>query len=417
MASSLLSNPTIIAAIIGAVIMGVLGLIGAIAGAKILRGRKERKGPDVTITEDIPKKEMLAPPPTEVIVPELPEPYFVHTFPLEEHFTGRVGDRQMLTQWLTEDDKPVLVLEAIGGMGKSSVAWVWAKRDVADLEVPGLPEDSPQVQSVVRVPDDHKPEGLLFWSFYEGGGTFQDFLKRAVAYCSAGEKSLKDYEVTVGQETRVNYGTMQEDLLQFLQQRRFLLIWDGAERLLREYGRIDASIQEERPVEELLPHDRDTLEIPVARFLEQMTQSTSRLLLTSRLYPRDLEDLAGAKKKELTGLGEDDAAAYLQARGIRGFRSDGSDLLEAARQYEFHPLSLSNLAAYLIKDFEEDGDITAAPKYDVTESLIRRRDHILERAYEREGATPEGAYKTPSRRPRLHPEGGDPPPCRRHQRH
>ncbi|MCH7922292.1 MAG: tetratricopeptide repeat protein [Nitrospinae bacterium] len=320
----------------------------------------------------------------EGVMPLPPQPYFVHPYPLQEYFTGRVSERQMLTEWLTGDQRPVFVLEALGGMGKSSVAWVWAKRDVADQVVPGLPEDSPEVQSSVRVPDDHKPEGLLFWSFYkgEGGGTFHLFLERAITYCSDGTKTAQNYVSEIGPEDkRMDYAAMQADLVQILQQRRFLLVWDGAERLLREYGGLDATIREERDVEELDPDARDTIDPAVARFLRDVAgQASSRLLLTSRLYPRDLEDLAGAKKKELTGLGEDDAAAYLQARGIRGTRAE---LVSAATQYDFHPLSLTNLAAALLDDFDEEGDISAAPNYDETETLKNRREHILERAYER----------------------------------
>ena len=35
---------------------------------------------------------------------------FAHPYPLQENFTGRVRERQMLTEWLTEDTRPVLVL-------------------------------------------------------------------------------------------------------------------------------------------------------------------------------------------------------------------------------------------------------------------------------------------------------------------
>ena len=318
----------------------------------------------------------------EGVLPLPPQPCFAHPYPLQEHFTGRVNERESLTRWLTEGDEAVFVLEAIGGMGKSSLAWVWACRDVWGLPVPGLPEDLHQVKSVVRVPEEHKPEGLLFWSFYEGGGTFHGFLEAAIAYCSAGKRSAQDYVTEVGQEEkRVDYAEMQDHLLQLLQQRRFLLVWDGAERLLREYGGQDAAVREERDVEELSPDARDTIEIAVARFLQEVAgQASSRLLLTSRLYPRDLERLAGAGKEELTGIGEEDAVTYLRARGIQGNRAE---LVSAARQYDLHPLSLSNLAASLLEDFDEEGDITAAPKHDATETLKARREHILERAYER----------------------------------
>lgn len=327
----------------------------------------------------------LRPPAARVerVALRLLKPYFAHPYPLQERFTGRVSERQMLTEWLTGSQQPVLALVAIGGMGKSSLTWVWAKRDVADQVVPGLPEDSPEVQSSVRVPEEHKPEGLMWWSFYEGGETFRRFLEAAIAYCSEGTKTAQNYVVTeVGQEVpAVDYAALQVDLIQLVQQRRFLLIWDGAERLLRGYGSMDAPVREERDIEELSLDARDTIDPAVDRFLREVAgQASSRLLLTSRLNPRVLEVLAGSGMWELTGLGEDDAVAYLEAQGILGTRAE---LISAAREYDFHPLSLSNLAAELIKDFEQEGDITAAPKYDAAETREERREHILARAYER----------------------------------
>jgi len=160
-----------------------------------------------------------------------------------------------------------------------------------------------------------------------------------------------------------------------------LLVWDGAERLLREYGGQDASMREEREPEEMEADARDTLEMPVSRFLEAMAgQSSSWLLVASRLYPRALDNLAGSRKEELKGLDPEDAVAYLRARGIKGNRAE---LATAAAQYEFHPLSLSNLAADLLQDFEEEGDISAALKHDQTENVKARQHHILERAYDR----------------------------------
>ncbi len=316
------------------------------------------------------------------ILPLPPQPCFAHYYPLQENFTGRVGERQMLTKWLIAGSRSVLALVALGGMGKSSLAWVWTRRDVAGLPVPGLPEDPPQVQSKVQVPEEHKPGGLLCYSFYEGGGTFRGFLETAIAYCSGRERIAQDYLTVPGPEgPLMDYATMQAELLQLLQQHRFLLIWDGAERLLREYGGLDASLREERDPEDMGPECRDTIEPAVGRFLRELAgQSSSRMLLTSRLYPRVLEGLAGARKQELKGLSEEHAIAYLRARGIRGHRAE---LVSAAREYGFHPLSLSNLAADLLEDFEQEGDISAAPRYDETETLKARRRHILERAYAR----------------------------------
>ena len=320
-----------------------------------------------------------ASPPTAVAT--APERTGGQTFALQANFTGRVRERRMLTEWLTADDHPVLSLVAIGGMGKSSVAWVWLQRDVLGLPVPGVPPDPAKVAKGCGMPGDARPVGALWWSFYEGGGTFAGFLEAAIAYCSGGEKSAADY-LTVPTATgpSMDYSAMQADILRLAQQRRFLFVWDGAERLLREYGQ-DAAMREERDPEEMKPDARDTLEMPVSRFLEAMAgQPSSRLLVASRLYPRALERLAGSRCEELEGLAEDDAVAYLRARGIRGSRAE---LATAGKQYEFHPLSLSNLAADLLEDFQQEGDISGAPRYDETENLKARQHHILERAYER----------------------------------
>jgi hypothetical protein len=45
-------------------------------------------------------------------IPLPPTPYFAHPYPLQEHFTGRIRERQMLTKWLSRDKRPVLSLVA-----------------------------------------------------------------------------------------------------------------------------------------------------------------------------------------------------------------------------------------------------------------------------------------------------------------
>jgi hypothetical protein len=56
-------------------------------------------------------------------LPLPPQPYFAHPYPLQENFTGRAHERQMLTEWLSGGRRPVLALVAIGGMGKSALTW------------------------------------------------------------------------------------------------------------------------------------------------------------------------------------------------------------------------------------------------------------------------------------------------------
>ena len=69
------------------------------------------KMPDRPAEEPPPS---AAGPPPPMVKP--PQPYFAHPYPLQENFTGRVRERQMLSEWLTADDHPVLALVAMGGL-------------------------------------------------------------------------------------------------------------------------------------------------------------------------------------------------------------------------------------------------------------------------------------------------------------
>ena len=70
-------------------------------------------------------------------------------------FTGRADDLAALDDWASSAD-PVMVVEAIGGTGKSALAWEWA-RERAPAAVEGL-------------------AGRLWWSFYDGSASITRFL-------------------------------------------------------------------------------------------------------------------------------------------------------------------------------------------------------------------------------------------------
>jgi hypothetical protein len=97
----------------------------------------------------------------------LPSPPAFHAMPPYvggAPFTGRAGDLARLDQWGRSAD-PVMVVEAIGGTGKSALTWEWARTRAPDA-VGGL-------------------AGRLWWSFYEGSASMTRFLQELVAYASA----------------------------------------------------------------------------------------------------------------------------------------------------------------------------------------------------------------------------------------
>ena len=280
------------------------------------------------------------------LIPLPPDPYLAHPYPMPKHWTGRQAEMDQLDAWLMDDDgAPMCCLVAIGGMGKSSLAWAWLQRRVV-----------PQQEAFGLT-------GIFQWSFYEGEVSFQRFLEDLSAYL--GVSAVSD-PVTA--------------LTQRLSEQSVLLVLDGFERLLCAYAAADAALSPERTAEELEPGERRCIEWPTARFLRSLVAGgATKTLLISRLVPEELDGLAGWRLMELTGLDPADAVVYLRASGIKGTRRE---LRDAAAVYGFHPLSLSKLVEVLHYDIHQPDDVRQAPRYDVALDLKARQHHILEQAYE-----------------------------------
>lgn len=304
-------------------------------------------------------------------------------FALDENFQGRWQEREGLTQWLcrrgAQGAVPVLVLWAIGGMGKSNLTWLWAKHDVAGEELPIELQESKEVTKCCRVEKGWgSPLRIIWFNFYrhEGGRDFNAFLEEAIVHLSAGTKEPEDFRAG----DRIDYAAMRRELVDILGTYRCLIVWDGAERLLNEYSSADPSLQEERSLDQI----RERIgalrcgELEVSQFLwSAQAQTTSKLLISSRLPFQDLE---GQPLVELKGLDVDAAVRMLRRRGVTGPQS----LLEqAALEYEGHPLSLSNLAASLQDDFEFAGDIAGKRPINPGMPQDERRKHIFMLAFGR----------------------------------
>ncbi len=125
-------------------------------------------------------------------------------------FTGRDAERGELSAWLDRDpDHPLLVVRALGGFGKSALAWHWLHHDVH-------PRRWPRV---------------AWWSFYEPEATCERFLEETLAYLGVDPRRVP------GPRQQV------EALLYLLRTPGTLLILDGFERALRAYGSMMAAYQ------------------------------------------------------------------------------------------------------------------------------------------------------------------------------
>jgi tetratricopeptide (TPR) repeat protein len=273
-----------------------------------------------------------------------------HPYAMPPNFTGRLAERKTLVDWLTKDaENRLFILCALGGFGKSALAWHWLTHDVNA-------KDWPKV---------------VWWSFYEGDSSFENFIKETLEYLGI--------EVPQGQRQQV------DELLQILQSQKVLLIMDGFERALRAYSSMTAAYQSDEEHDEEELSQRDCVNINAEVFLKNLCSLPNikgKVLMTTRLTPRAVEQrgelLGGCHETELQAMQKEDAVAFLRAQWIRGARAE----IEAACEpYGYHPLSLRILAGLIANNRETPGDIAAAGKLDITDDVIQNKHHVLEVAY------------------------------------
>jgi tetratricopeptide (TPR) repeat protein len=245
-------------------------------------------------------------------LPTPPELYAAPNYILTSTFIGRASELDELDAWATSTD-PMLVVEGIGGLGKSALTWEWMLKR-AQYAIPNL-------------------AGRVWWSFYERGASMSAFVRHALAYITGQDPEALTKETSHYQRS--------QELLTELKRRPFLLVLDGFERVLTAYHRWDKAQQRDDKIEADLrectdPHDGDLLR-------QLLHGSPSKIILSTRLFPHILEDRAshkpilGVAHHELKGLSRSDALAFFKNAGIQG---NEKAMLEFADQFGRHSLLL-----------------------------------------------------------------------------
>ena len=275
--------------------------------------------------------------------------FFGHRYGDLATFTGRADELKMLDVWLANDHEALLMIRALGGFGKSALAWTW-------------------FNSVHR----EKWQTAVWWSFYEKESGFESFLS----------ETLKHLGVDVKESARLQVN----DLLEALRGTNILIVLDGFERLLRQYGRMDAALQSDDEDADIDPSQRDCSSPLTETFLHGLSGAgtKSKVLMTTRLCPRALESadgklLKGCRDEPLSAFSPEDAVTYFHNEGIAATRAE---IVAVCSAYGYHPLSLSLLVGLINEDHEHRGDIAAVKNLEIFEDVKARRHHVLERAYE-----------------------------------
>jgi len=235
-------------------------------------------------------------------------------------FTGRAGDLAGLDEWGRSAD-PVLVVEAIGGTGKSALTWEWASNRATTV-IDGL-------------------AGRLWWSFYDGSASMTSFLQEVLRY--TGTYSEEDVR-------QLDRAALTLEVIAVLRSRPYLIILDGFERLLTAYHRFDPSKVQDHAVE---VNERSLIEANADDIVRRLAAAgPSKMLVSTRLMPVALEGqfgrtMPGVRHTRLPGLSDEDVIALLNRLGVRG---DDRAINRFFRPLENHPL-LTGIVAGMVRDY------------------------------------------------------------------
>jgi tetratricopeptide (TPR) repeat protein len=278
-------------------------------------------------------------------VPTPPDPYYAHPYIGGGRFVGRKSELGLLDAWASSAD-PTLLVEAIGGTGKSALTWEWVQHHMPSV----LPERA----------------GLVWWSFYESQATVGKFLAHTLAYLT---------NRPVEACSKLPRGILEEQLLTVLRTKPAVIVLDGVERLLLAYHRHDAAHLADAVVQE---ESRRCIDPRDGTLLRRLSQGgPTKVLITSRLVPQDLQTHAGAllhgvRHIRLPGLSGDDAVALLKELGVSG---DATLIRSFLSEFGDHALLIQVLAGRIRAYKPEPSNFDAW--YKTVGRRLELRDHML----------------------------------------
>ncbi len=302
---------------------------------------------------------------TETTLPHPPALAALPPYLGSHSFVGRASELQTLTDWCgAADPNPMLLFEAMGGLGKSMLTWEWLTKHATTARGDWA--------------------GRFWFSFSEEGAIMASFCRQALAYMTM--KPVEKF-------AKLRTPALSDLIIAELERRPWLVVLDGLERILVAYHRHDAAqlrdeeadtadqIGRRDPCAAIRPEDDDLL-----RRLSGVMHS--KILVSSRLTPLALVNRAGipvpgVRRENLSGLRPPDAEAMIRASGIRG----RSQAIQAFLQTntDCHPLVVGALAG-LISNYPPDhgnfdrwaDDLHHGNGLNLADvDLVQRRNHIL----------------------------------------
>jgi WD40 repeat protein len=249
-----------------------------------------------------------------------------------EPFYGRATELTTLKRWILDHQCQVIAILGMGGMGKTSLAIALVDQ--------------------VKASFSH-----IFWRSLRNAPPFRDVLQDCVQYVSDWQRI--DLPESVNDQILL--------LLQYLRQRRCLIVLDNMETIMQAGDRAGEYRKDYEAYGRLLE-------------IVGREEHQSCFLLTSREKPKDIAYLEGAtspvRSYPLKGLKSTDGQKILKAKRLRGAKDVKESLIG---RYTGHPLALK-LVSQLIRELF-DGDIESFFKEG--EALFSDIRDILDQQFER----------------------------------
>jgi len=282
----------------------------------------------------------------------LAKSFIPHPYPEAPNFTGRKNERKMLDDWFSKDaGHPVLSIVAFGGMGKSALTWRWMQEEILDKGI--------------------QLDGVVWWSFYEKGMTFDTFIRDFAAHKWGEDSPI--FRKTIYDLYNAVYNEFQKN--------NYLIVFDGLERILRAYTGLGSPYQGDKVIEDPRQDYLACIDPNAGSFLQHLANpiNKSKTLITTRLHPKELDIIVGCKKEELRRMHQDDAVEFYRREGISGTRAE---IQNACGKYGYHPLTMRLLAG-MIKEHETDpGNVAVCEGLEKIEDTAPKEHLILQCAYE-----------------------------------
>ncbi len=152
--------------------------------------------------------------------------------------------------------------------------------------------------------------------------------------------------------------------------------------MLRAYYNLGSPYQGDEIKEDERGDFRSCIEPNCGMFLQWLASGDprTRTLLTSRLYPKELDGLDGCLRKDLEQMDKEDAVAFFHRQDVKGTRAE---IEMACESVGYHPLSLRLLSGMIVRDLKNPGDIIRAEyllgtAYLMKRNLVEAEKHLTE---------------------------------------